>query len=42
MSILKFFTVLSLFVGNTLWGNDRFLSWNYTLTASIENRSTSD
>ncbi|AVQ10974.1 Glycosyl hydrolase, family 18 [Leptospira santarosai] len=42
MSILKIFIALSLFVGNTLWGTDRFLSWNYILTASIENRSTSD
>ncbi|WP_061217770.1 glycosyl hydrolase family 18 protein [Leptospira weilii] len=42
MNILKFFTVLSLFVGNALWGTDRFLYWNYALTASIERYSTSD
>ncbi|AXX16984.1 MULTISPECIES: glycosyl hydrolase family 18 protein [Leptospira] len=39
MSILKFFIVLSLIVGNPLWGTDRFLYWNY---ASIERYSTSD
>ncbi|WP_078128189.1 glycosyl hydrolase family 18 protein [Leptospira alexanderi] len=42
MNILKFFTVLSLFVGNALWGTDRFLYWNYVLSTSIKRYSTSD
>ncbi|TGM08352.1 glycosyl hydrolase [Leptospira barantonii] len=42
MNILRIITILSLFVGHTLWATEQTLHWNYALFASLEKGSYSD
>ncbi|TGK16285.1 glycosyl hydrolase family 18 protein [Leptospira kmetyi] len=42
MNILRIITILSLFVGHTLWATEQTLHWNYALFVSLEKGSNSD
>lgn len=41
MNILRIITVLSLFVGHTLWATEQTLHWNYALFSTLEKGSQS-